>query len=79
VAGRKAEPNHVFLGVSVSLTEFLDPNTKGTKELSFIDHPLYLENSVGNRHEQNSLEETLQFGALVILSIEMPHFTWWTV
>jgi hypothetical protein len=44
MAGRKAEANHVFLGVAVSLTEFLDPNTKGTKELSFIDHPLYLEN-----------------------------------
>jgi hypothetical protein len=44
MAGRKAEANHVFLSIAMSLTEFLDPNTKGSKELSFINHPLYLEN-----------------------------------
>ena len=56
MTGRKAEADHVLLGIAVSFTEFLDPNTKGTKELLFINHPLYLENPVTNHHEQNSLE-----------------------
>lgn len=54
VSGRITKTNHVFLRIAVTLAEFFNSNAQGTKELSLISHPLYLEKRMSDGHEQNS-------------------------
>lgn len=54
MSGRKAKTDHVFLGISMGLTQLLDSSPKSPKELSFINHRTYVENGDREDHEQNS-------------------------
>jgi hypothetical protein len=54
VPRRKTKADHIFLGVSVGFAQLLYPSAQGAKELSFINHPFYLEKIERDDHEQIS-------------------------
>ena len=54
VACGKAVADHVFLCVTMALSQSFYPSSQSAEELPFINHPTYLENIAGDHHEQIS-------------------------